>query len=291
MDAPVKTHYHAPDLIAPVKAALEAKGQLPRAPEDPPLSPKALAPVDQLHTGGLRATQALCRHLGPAPDTRILDAGCGIGGTARIFAQETGCSVVGIDLSPSFIEAAQTFTQWCGLGHRIDFHIGSITQVPFDDNHFDLILCQHILMNIEEKDQALDEFFRVLAPGGRLVLSELYQGNDKPIAYPVPWADGPGISFLESWAQQENRLKQTGFVQASFEDATQKGVAFWEHIRKMAPRAAALPTGTLPAPKTPALGPHLVFGKTARHFKTTMAGNFTSGALQWVDTVYQKPKT
>ena len=280
MESQVQAHYHVPNLIAPVSAALEARGKSLFS-----LTPKDLAPVDQLHTGGLRATVALAEKLALPSGTRILDAGCGLGGTGRVFASHSGCRVTGIDLSPSFVEAAAIFSQWCGLESAMDFHAGSVTALPFDDQSFDAVLCQHILMNVPDKEQALAEFFRVLKPGGRLILSELYQGENPEVQYPVPWADRAEISVLECWEDQARRLEETGFIPVFEEEMTAKGIAFWEHINAMAAKAKATPAGA----KTPVLGPHLVFGKNARHFRKTMAGNFASGALQWVDAEFKTP--
>ncbi|MCG8565778.1 MAG: class I SAM-dependent methyltransferase [Desulfobacterales bacterium] len=282
MEAAVQAHYNAPDLIAPVSAALEAQGLSLNS-----LDPRSLAPVDQLHTGGLRATVQMGKKLDFPPSARLLDAGCGLGGTARILATNQKLQITGIDLAPVFIQAAQTFTRWCGLESKLEFHTGSITQMPFEDKCFDGIICQHILMNIEDKDRAVAEFFRVLKPGGRLILHELYGSNDTPIHYPVPWAAGPEISFLESWKEQEKRLEQAGFVQNSWQDLTSQGIAFWDHINEMAARAARAPKKKAAA--GPILGPHLIFGKNARAFKDTMASNFTSGALQWVDAEFNRP--
>ena len=285
MDTQIQDHYTPTDLISQVEKALAAR-DIPTQN----LDPKILAPVDQLHTGGLRATLALSKGLDLKPDTHVLDAGCGLGGTARILAQTHPCRITGLDLTPSLVAAASCFTDWCALSDQINFKTASITRMPFEDHNFDLVLCQHILMNIEEKKKALSEIHRVLKPGGQLILHELFQGKTRALQLPVPWADSPKISFLDSWGTMEDRLTQIGFCREHWVDATDQGIAFWAHINKAAAKAAKTP-GQIPTPsanKAPVLGPHLVFGKNARHFKTTMAGNFASGALQLVESIFTK---
>ena len=65
-----------------------------------------LAPVDEFHLGGAVATAALVADLDLRPEDRVLDIGSGIGGPARRIASVVGCEVVGVDLTPSFVETA-----------------------------------------------------------------------------------------------------------------------------------------------------------------------------------------
>ena len=62
------------------------------------LSPSDLAPVDEFHIGGRRATVAFAEQLAPAADSRLLDVGCGLGGATRFFAEKCQCHVTGVDL-------------------------------------------------------------------------------------------------------------------------------------------------------------------------------------------------
>ncbi|MCG8530127.1 MAG: class I SAM-dependent methyltransferase, partial [Desulfovibrionales bacterium] len=153
MDTIIQDLYTPRDLVSLVKQALAAKDIALSS-----LSPKSLAAVDQLHTGGLRASLQLAKGLDLTPDTHILDAGCGLGGTARILAGH--CRVTGLDLTPALVEAARTFSHWCDMEDRLHFKTGSITAMPFGDKRFDKVLCQHILMNIEDKPHALLEIHR-----------------------------------------------------------------------------------------------------------------------------------
>src|SRR3989339_720815 len=167
----IKAHYHSDNLVQKIQYALEKAGKdLSR------LELKDLSPVDQLHTGGARAGINLFRKAGFLPDEQVLDAGCGIGGSSRLLAKEFNCRVTGLDLSDLFIECAVFLTNCTGLEEKVRFQEGSVIDLPFEDHSFDAILCQHILMNIEDKAAAVKEFYRVLKPGGKLVLHEISQG-------------------------------------------------------------------------------------------------------------------
>ena len=109
----VRAHYSATGLTERIREALTRI-----APEPQALTVAQLAPLDQFHTRGLLATADLARAAGIDPFTRALDLGCGIGGPARYLAETFGCKVTGVDLSPSFIDAATWLTARCGLSDR-----------------------------------------------------------------------------------------------------------------------------------------------------------------------------
>ena len=109
----IPDHYNAVGLIDRVKVMLEAI-----APENQQLTISQLAPVDHFHVRGILATADLAVAAQLSPSMRVLDLGCGIGGTARYLAGTVGCTVVGVDLSPGFVEVATFLTARCGLGFR-----------------------------------------------------------------------------------------------------------------------------------------------------------------------------
>lgn len=274
MESQVRDHYSPNDLILKVTSALENAGKTLEQ-----LTFKALAPLDQLHTGGAPATLALMEKTGIAPDWHVLDAGCGIGGSTRLLAQKFNCRTTGIDLSGEFIGAARELTRHTGPEDQAGFETGSILDMPFEDGTFEAVLCQHILMNIPDKKTALAECYRVLKPGGLLILHELTMGSNPNLALPAPWAASPDISFLVPWPDLATQLADTGFELDYFCDATPQAIAFWEKVNAVAAKKDR------PAP---VLGPHLVFGKNARHFKTTMPKNFGEDAVRLVEATLKK---
>src|SRR5437588_9122893 len=95
-----REHYSATNLTDRIRSSL------PTPVPDQKLTVTQLAPLDQFHTRGILATTELAEAAELAPSTRVLDLGCGIGGPARYLAATFGCSVIGVDLSPGFIDAA-----------------------------------------------------------------------------------------------------------------------------------------------------------------------------------------
>ncbi len=144
MEAKVKAHYNSSNLEGKLRDALEAAGKnIDR------LKIKDLARIDQLHTGGSQATLQLLEKAGLRQGAEVLDAGCGIGGSSRLLAKEFQHIVTGIDLTDQFVKSAKFLTNASGLSDQVFFHHGSILNMPFENNAFDAILCQHILMNIK----------------------------------------------------------------------------------------------------------------------------------------------
>ncbi len=104
--------------------------------------------------------------LGDVKDKMLLDAGCGEGYLSRHYAQK-GAIVTGVDISESLVEICRSQPN-----DNIKYHIGSICNLDFiSDSTYDLVLCNLVLLNVPCLTEALNEFSRVLKPGGMLVFS------------------------------------------------------------------------------------------------------------------------
>ncbi|MGO0121976.1 class I SAM-dependent methyltransferase [Desulfothermobacter acidiphilus] len=109
----------------------------------------------------------LRRMLAPRSGEEMLDAGCGTGIVARALAAE-GVRVTGIDSSPHMLEVARSRG-----GAGITYREGDLTALPFAANRFHAVVCFTALEFVRQPEAALREMWRVLRPGGRLVLGVL----------------------------------------------------------------------------------------------------------------------
>lgn len=255
----VRNHYRATGLTDQIRSALATI-----APDDRPLTVAQLAPLDQFHVRGILATRELADAVGLAPSSRVLDLGSGIGGPARYLAASFGCTVTGLDLSPSFVEAATYLTERCGLSARVAFQVGDAVHPPFEDGAFDAVFLQHVAMNIADRGALYAEVRRMLAPAGRFATYDLVL-RDGDLVYPLPWARDASTSFLLTAEQTRSALEGAGFQALLWRDDSQTAVDWF--------RA----TLAGPPPSGPNLG--LVLGPEFLTMTTNLARNIDEHRL------------
>lgn len=93
-----------------------------------------------------------------AHNVKVLDLCTGTGDIAGFI--DKSCKVIGVDFSDKMLEIARKKYPW------INFIEGDCTNLPFEDNYFDVVTISFGLRNIENYDNALDEIYRVLKPNG-----------------------------------------------------------------------------------------------------------------------------
>jgi len=208
------------------------------------LSADDLMTFDELHVMGRQATLELGRLAGLTDAMRVLDIGSGLGGPARTLAAEFGCHVTGVDLSEEFVDAALVLSERVGLVDRVDFRHGDALNLPFEENQFDAAFMIHVNMNIADKKGLFKEAGRVLKPGGKLVLWEIFKTAEPDLAYPVPWAEDESFSFLIPMTEMVALIEDTDFSPLRVDDATAEATE-WVRAR-LAPKQDQCPR--LPRP-------------------------------------------
>jgi SAM-dependent methyltransferase len=221
----VRDHYRASGLVERLKTALTAFG-----PDEQRLAPQQLAALDQFHTRGLAATAELAKLAGIATDMSVLDVGSGVGGPARFLAATYGCQVTGVDLSEAFVDAARYLTQRTGQSERVSFETASALALPFGDGHFDVVLLQHVAMNISDRARLYREIRRVLKLSGKFALYDVVLKDGDP-HYPVPWARTPATSFLLTAAATGEEVEAAGFRRQVWQDDTEAAKAWITRLR------------------------------------------------------------
>jgi sarcosine/dimethylglycine N-methyltransferase len=179
-----------------------------------------LAMLEDFHSLGRLATAALIELAQIGESDRVLDAGAGIGGTARLIAGERGARVTAVDLTPEYCEVARWLNDAVGLGDLIEVRAADVNELPFDDASFDVVVSQHVQMNIADKRRLYAEARRVLAPGGRLALWDVTAGSGGALHLPVPWATSPEQSHLVTSDGLAELLGEAGFTKTHWNDLT-----------------------------------------------------------------------
>lgn len=268
----IQTHYTRADLGDAILAALEKAGK-----DMSRLTPEDLAPIDQFHIRGRTATLELARTAGLDATKRVLDVGSGVGGPSRCLAKEFGCRVTGIDLTDEYCRAATMLSAKTGLAHLVDFRQGDATELPFEDQTFDVVWTEHVAMNIPDKTRLYKEMHRVLTPGGTLAIYDVLAGPTGPVLFPVPWARTPDTSFLEQPNELRKLLEETGFTVTDWLDTTETArtwfVSLAEKIRKEG---------------FPPLGVHVLLGPDFQAMAENQGRNLQEGRIVLWQVVARK---
>lgn len=108
---------------------------------------------------------------GAGQTPKIIDIGCGIGGSSLYLAEKFQAEVVGITLSPVQADRAKARATQAGLGDRAIFKVANALEIPYPDDTFDLVWSLESGEHMPDKVKFLQECYRVLKPGGRLILA------------------------------------------------------------------------------------------------------------------------
>jgi cyclopropane fatty-acyl-phospholipid synthase-like methyltransferase len=147
---------------------------------------------------------------------KVLDAGCGVGGTAIHLAKTIGCHVTGITLTPHQVETAKRNAEKHGVSHLTDFKLMNYMSTSFTDSQFDIITGLESICYAEPKIDFVKEAFRILKKGGKVVLAENLQGKDDLTKreydelYTFAF-HGCKVESLDTAKQYLDNLKKTGF--------------------------------------------------------------------------------
>lgn len=113
--------------------------------------------------------------LGPLrPGEAVLDVGCGAGFDALVAARLVGPQgrVAGIDVTPRMVERAKEHRRRLNLAQAA-FQMGEAEALPFPDKDFDVVISNGVLNLTLDKEKAVREIYRVLKPGGRVMLADM----------------------------------------------------------------------------------------------------------------------
>ena len=123
----------------------------------------------------------------------VLDLGSGGGIDVFLAARRVGPTgrVIGVDMTEEMVELARRNAAEMGL-ENVEFRLGEIEDLPVDDESVDVIISNCVVNLSPDKDRVFSEAFRVLRPGGRMVISDIVSDGELPQEIredPDAWAE------------------------------------------------------------------------------------------------------
>ncbi|MDQ2790191.1 MAG: SAM-dependent methyltransferase [Pseudonocardiales bacterium] len=177
------------------------------------------------HTDALKnMNRVLADRVQIQPGERVLDAGCGIGGSSLWLAAERKAEVVGITLAAKQVAMARTHADRRGLADRVQFQVADFTATPFPDASFDIVWAVESLCHAPRKAAFYQEAARLLRPGGRVVVADFVR-----VARPVDpagetllseWLEGWAVPDIDTAGEHLAHLAAAGFVDPWLADVT-----------------------------------------------------------------------
>jgi cyclopropane fatty-acyl-phospholipid synthase-like methyltransferase len=158
------------------------------------------------------------------PNDHVLDAGCGVGGSAIWLAQEFGVQVVGISLLPSEVRRGRRFAHRRGVADRVTLERQDFTHTNFADGSFDVIWAIESICHALDKREFLAEARRLLKPGGRLVVADGFRSrrpfnSDEERSLHL-WMSGWAVPDLMTAGEFADAARQVGFAHVRLDDIT-----------------------------------------------------------------------
>ncbi|MFY0644548.1 MAG: methyltransferase domain-containing protein [Bacteroidia bacterium] len=181
--------------------------------------------------------KVLAERVGIKDGDRILDAGCGQGGSALWLAEKYQVQVEGITLVPHQVRMAKEETTKRKLEAQLNFSEQDYTSTNFADESFDVVWACESMCHAERKEDFYKEMFRVLKPGGRMICAD-YIRADRPLTADGElvihqWLDGWSIKDIDTYEEHLASMRNCGLVNAEIHDVTQNTRPSLKHLYSM----------------------------------------------------------
>ncbi|MBB4860517.1 phosphatidylethanolamine/phosphatidyl-N-methylethanolamine N-methyltransferase [Novosphingobium chloroacetimidivorans] len=146
---------------------------------------------------------------------RVLEVGVGTGISLPHYDKRT--RLVGIDISEAMLDKARRRARELKLENVEEIAVGDAEALAYPDNAFDVVVAQYVVTAVPDPERALDEFVRVVRPGGEIVIATRISANGglrdsiekalMPITSRLGWRTEFPWSRYEAWAQRNGQVR------------------------------------------------------------------------------------
>ncbi|HEU4426229.1 MAG TPA: methyltransferase domain-containing protein [Pilimelia sp.] len=167
-----------------------------------------------------RLTQVIIDTTGASAGQRLIDVGSGTGRPAVLLAQQTGASIVGINVSVGQVASATALARDSGVSDLVTFAVADAMDIPYPEGSFDLVWAMESLSHMKDRVAALREMQRVLKVGGRLVVTDISEiaemdPGDRELLFTCFL-----MSSLEAHDRYPEVVREAGFELVAVHDLT-----------------------------------------------------------------------
>jgi tocopherol O-methyltransferase len=176
-------------------------------------------------TAVLRLNEIVAQAVNVNEKDRVLDAGCGYGGSMLWLTEHIGCDVTGVTLVPFHAEKGQRYIRERSQQDKARIFEMDFSKMSFEDKSFDVYWAIESLVHAPDRDTVFAEAYRVLKPQGRIVIAEYPVRENPPLNITEkklmqPWLDGWAMSPLLEPKDYIKKLTDAGFVDIHIENIT-----------------------------------------------------------------------
>ncbi len=180
----------------------------------------------------LQLTDTLAALAGIESDARLLDIGCGMGGSAIHLARSRHCRVTGVTLSPVQKTWATLAARWHGVAREADFELADAETVEIPEASVDVVWSVECTEHLFDKPGFLARASHWLRPGGRMAICAWLAGpemsNPQHRSAVEQVCEGFFCPSLGSMADYQNWMTSAGLVVEACEDWTSRVIRTWE---------------------------------------------------------------